>query len=58
MINVTTNAIVKRITVNVPTNNAIVSVVIAAEAMETNKIHNNQRIEKMQGLQANEHTIY
>ena len=52
------NAIVKRITVNVPTNNAIVSVVIAAEAMETNKIHNNQRIEKMQGLQANEHTIY
>ena len=52
------NAIVKRITVNVLTNNAIVSLVTVAEVMVANKIHNNQRREKMQGLQANEHTIY
>ena len=42
----------------VRTKTAIVSLVTVVEVMVLNEIHNNQRREKMQGLQANEHTIY
>ena len=44
--------------INALTRNAIVSLVTVAEVMVANKIHNNQRRKKMEGLQANEHTIY